>query len=324
MVQPDRAVRAGHFVAQVHPATERPADLELPDRAGLEADERDGVVLVGDRVDERVGVAHDLDRPVPLADEVADDLDAVAAEVDDRAAAGQPPVPEPRRVRPRMRLSRTDPGHVADRPVRRRLDRLERLRRVAQVLEVAAEDAGRLDDVEHPLRLLGRPAERLRAQDGLAGLRGQPDGLLVQEVGERDDHHVRVRMVDRGGQVGRRLGDRPALAERRPAPLAARVHDRHAIAAALAVQGHRVEVGDEPGTEHRDPVAVQCCPSALSVRHVGLAAIGIDGANGNANARAGFATNSRWRTAWSMPASASSCVNPSSSQVRPGSPPWTR
>ena len=30
-----------------------------------------------------------------LADEVADDLDAVAAEVDDRPAAGQPAVPEP-------------------------------------------------------------------------------------------------------------------------------------------------------------------------------------------------------------------------------------
>ena len=244
-----------------------------------------------------------------------------------RSMIAPPPVSRPSQNQaecgPGMRLPRADPGHVADRPVRGRLDRLEGLRRVAQVLEVAAEDARRLDDVEHPLGLLGRPAERLGAQDGLAGLRGQPDRLLVQEVGERDDHHVRIRMVDRGGQVGRRLRDRPSLAERRSAPLAARVHDRHAIAAALAVQGHRVEVGDEPGTEHRDPVAVQCCPSALSVRHVG-AAIGIDGANGNAKARAGLATNSRWRTAWSMPASASSCVNPSSNHVRPGSPPWTR
>ena len=39
MVHPDRPVRAGHLVAQVHPAAERPAHLELADRPRLEADE---------------------------------------------------------------------------------------------------------------------------------------------------------------------------------------------------------------------------------------------------------------------------------------------
>jgi hypothetical protein len=76
-------------------AAKRPAHLELADRAGFEPDQRHGVVLVGDRVDQGVGVAQHLDRPVLLADEVADDLDAVAAEVDDGAAARQPAVPEP-------------------------------------------------------------------------------------------------------------------------------------------------------------------------------------------------------------------------------------
>jgi hypothetical protein len=71
---------------------------------GLEADQRDRVVLVADRVDERVRVAHHLERPVPLAGEVADDLDAVAAEVDDRAATGQAAVPEPGRMRSGMGL----------------------------------------------------------------------------------------------------------------------------------------------------------------------------------------------------------------------------
>jgi hypothetical protein len=104
---------AGDLVAQVHPAAEGPADLELADRSRLEPDQGDGVVLVVDRVDEGVGRAHDLDRPVSLADEVADDLDAVAAEVDNGAAARQPAVPEPRAVRARMRLARPDPGHVA-------------------------------------------------------------------------------------------------------------------------------------------------------------------------------------------------------------------
>ena len=207
-------MRAGDLVAKVHPAAERPAHLELADRARLEADQGDRVVLVVDRVDQRVGRAHHLDRPVALAHEVADDLDAVAAEVDDRAAAGQATVPEPGAVRPGMGLAGADPGDVADRAVLDRLDRLERLRRVAQVLEVAAEDAGLLDRLEHPARLLGRPTERLGAQDGLAGRGRQPDRLLVEVVRQADDDDVGVGVLDRRLQVGRVLGDRPARLER--------------------------------------------------------------------------------------------------------------
>ena len=259
VVHPDRAMRARDFVAQVHPAAERPADLELADGAGLEADERDGVVLIRDRMDQRVGVTQHLDRPIPLADEVADDLDAVAAKVDDRAAARQPAIPEPGRMGSRVGLTRADPRDVADRALGRRLDRLERLRRVTQVLEVATEDARRLYRRQHPAGFLGRASERLRAQDGLARGRRQPDRLLVQEVGQGDHDHIGVRMVDRGGQIGHVFGDVPSLAERGAARLAARVDDAHAIAAALAVQRVRVEIADQPGTEHGDAVAVHGC-----------------------------------------------------------------
>ena len=105
VVDPDRAVGARDLVAEIHAAAKRPTDLELADGARFEVDQRHRVVVVGDRMDERVGVAHDLDRPVALADEPADDLDAVAPEVDDRATTGQPAVPEPRGMRSRVRLA---------------------------------------------------------------------------------------------------------------------------------------------------------------------------------------------------------------------------
>ena len=148
------------------------------------------------------------------------------------------------------------------RPARRGRDRLERLGRVAQVLEVAGEHAGLLDHREHPARLLGGPPERLRAQHGLAGLGDELDRLLVEEVRQGDDHDVGVGVVDRRRQVGRRLRDAPALAERLAAARAARVDDTDPVAAALAVQGHRVEVADQPGAEHRDAVAVHASSSS--------------------------------------------------------------
>src|SRR5215208_7402104 len=80
VVRPDRALRAGHLVAQVHPAAEGPRDLELADCAGLELDQRDRVVLRLDRVDQRVHPRHHLERAVVLSHVAAHDLDAVAAE----------------------------------------------------------------------------------------------------------------------------------------------------------------------------------------------------------------------------------------------------
>ncbi len=210
-------------------------------------------------MDERVRVAHDLDRPVPLADEVADDLDAVAAEVDDRAAACQPAIPEPRGMRSWMRLARADPRHVADRPAFHSRDRLEGLRRVDEILQVAGEHARRLDGLEHPLGLVRVPAERLGAQHGLARPRGQRDRLLVEEIRQPDDDDVGVRVIHGSGDVGGRFRDAPALLECGAALRAARVDDLDPVSAALAVQRHRVEVADQPGAEQRDAVALHGC-----------------------------------------------------------------
>ena len=92
----------------------------------------DGVVFGLDRVHEGVGPGHDLDRPVVLADEAADDLDAVAAEVDDGAAAGLLLVPEPGAVRAGMGLPGAHPGDVADGAALDGGDRLEGLGGVAR------------------------------------------------------------------------------------------------------------------------------------------------------------------------------------------------
>ena len=198
VVRPDRALGAGDLVAQVHAAAERPADLELAHRSALEPDQRDRVVLGLDRMDERVGPAHHLDGPVLLAHVGADDLDAVAAEIDDRRHRRPAPRPRTRRCADRggSRASAPRGRPRFDRP-ERRPTRLQRLGRVDEILEVAAEDACALDRVEHPLRLLGRPRERLRAEHRFPVPRAQLDRLLVQLVRKPDHDGVRLRVGDR-------------------------------------------------------------------------------------------------------------------------------
>src|SRR5262249_38492925 len=105
MVEPNRAVGAGYLVAEVHAATEGPANFELADGAIFVAHESDRVVLGFDRMDERISPAHNLDWPDVLANEVAGDFDTVAAEVDDGSAAGKLFVPEPIAMWARMRFS---------------------------------------------------------------------------------------------------------------------------------------------------------------------------------------------------------------------------
>ena len=265
MVEPDGAVGAGNLVAQVHAAAERPAHLELADGARRKPDERNRVVLVLDGVDHGVGGAHDLHRPVPLAHEVADDLDAVAAKVDDGAAARKPPVPEPRAVRAGVRLAGADPGHVAQGAVLNGLDGLERLGRVAEVLEVAAKDPRLLHGLQHSAGLVRGPAERLGAEHGLAGLGDGLDGLLVEVVGQRHHDNVSLGVADGRLHVGGELRDAPPIAKRLAPALAARVDNPDPVPAALAVQRHGVEVADQPGAEHRDGVGLHCGSGSLQV-----------------------------------------------------------
>ena len=62
-------------------------------------------------------------------------------------------------------------------------------------------------------------------------------------------------------EVGRRDRDPVLGGERGGAILRARVHDVDAVAAALAVERQGVEVSDQPGAEHREPVGGQRDPS---------------------------------------------------------------
>ena len=194
--------------------------------------------------------AHHLDWTVALADVAADDLDAVAAEVDDAAATGLTGIPEPGAVRTRMGLPAAHPQHVADRPGAHGRQRLQRLRGVDEVLQIAGEDAGRLDEIEDPLGLLGGAGERFGAQHRLAGGRRRGDRLLVHVVGQADDDGVDAGVVDGVVDARRRPWHVPPLLERFTALDGTRVDDVDAVAAAPAVQRHRVEVADQSGAEH--------------------------------------------------------------------------
>src|SRR5690606_9639085 len=130
----------------------------------------------------RVGLTQHFDRAIGLADEVPDDLDAVAPEVDDGPTAGARAVPEPCRVRSPMGFPGADPRDVADHTGPYRREGLAGLRRVAEVLEVAGEDPRLLDHVEHAPGFVGRASQRLGTQDGLAGRRGQRHGFFVAIV----------------------------------------------------------------------------------------------------------------------------------------------
>src|SRR5262245_29878923 len=119
---------------------------------------------------QRVGPRHDLDRPIALADEVANDLDAMAPEVDDGPAARLALVPEPGAVRPGMGLPRSDPRDITDRSRPDRIDRLEGLGRVAEILQIAGEYARRLHLVQDSLGLFATSCQRFGAKDRLPGL----------------------------------------------------------------------------------------------------------------------------------------------------------
>ena len=153
-----------------------------------------------------------------------------------------------------MGFAAAHPGHLANRAGLDRLDRLQRLGRVAEVLEVAAEDARLLDRLEHALAPPRRCARAAWCTGWPCRLGGERDGLLVQEVGDADDHDVGVRVLDGGLHVRGRLRDVPALLERRAALRTARVDDADAVATALRVEGHGIEVADQPGAKQGDVV----------------------------------------------------------------------
>jgi len=105
MVEPDRPLGAGDFIAEVHSAAEGPTHFELAEGAVLEPDESDSRILGRDGMDERISGANDFDRPNVFPDEAPDDFDAMAAHIHNGAPARIFFCPEPIAVRARVCLT---------------------------------------------------------------------------------------------------------------------------------------------------------------------------------------------------------------------------
>ena len=88
MIEPDGSLCPRDLIAQIHATTKGPTHLDLTDGPRFEADQRDGVILCCDGMDERVAPAHYLYGAILLAHEVPDDLHTVASHVDHRTTAG--------------------------------------------------------------------------------------------------------------------------------------------------------------------------------------------------------------------------------------------
>ena len=162
-------------------------------------------------------------RPVVLADEVADDLDAVAAEVDDRPAARLLRVPEPRAVRAGVRLARARPRHLADRaapaPCRApsASSACRRGPRGSRAKTPARSTVSRIRFASAPVRASG-----FVQSTALPCAARERDRLLVQVVRQADDHRVGLRVRDRlpRGRSSTRARPRPRRT-RAPAPRSA-------------------------------------------------------------------------------------------------------
>jgi hypothetical protein len=97
-----------------------------------------------------VAPAHDLDRADVFVDEAAANLDAVTAEIDDRATAGKLFVSAPIAMGTGVSFAGTDPEDFAEHAVAYGVEGLERLGSITEVFEVAVEDAGLFAGLEHP------------------------------------------------------------------------------------------------------------------------------------------------------------------------------
>jgi hypothetical protein len=210
-----------------------------------------GVILGVDRVHLRIGPAHHLHRPHILADEIARDLDAMAAHVDDRAAAGDRLVPEPIAVRARVRFTAARPQHLAQRPALHRMKRLERFRRIHEVFQIPGEHPRLLDRFQHPFRFFRRATQRLGAQNGLARLRRQRHRFFMQIIGQPNHDHIRVRVVDGLLDAVRDFRNAPLVGKFLRLRQVARTDHPHPVTTVL-VQRLRIEAANQAGAKHRD------------------------------------------------------------------------
>ena len=137
-----------------------------------------------------------------LAEEPPAESDAVAAEVHQRPAARLIDVPEPVGVRARVLLSLLHDVDATERAFVRHLLRLHVLRREEQLLGVEQQHARLRARLDHRVGFLERDAERLLADDVLAGAR-------------RVDRDLRVQSVRRGDRRPARSPDRAAARDSR-------------------------------------------------------------------------------------------------------------
>jgi hypothetical protein len=112
---------------------------------------------------------------------------------------------------------------------------------VGQVFQVTVEDARLLHQLEHLPGLLGIAAQRLGAQNSLAGSGGQAHGFQVQMVGQPDHHHVGVGRLDGLGHVGFPMGDIPLGSELCCPVFRAGIDRVHPVGLPLPVQAHGVK-----------------------------------------------------------------------------------
>ena len=147
------------------------------------------------------------------------------------------------------------------------LDRLQRLGRVDEVLQVAAEDAGLLDRVEHAPRLVGgrdraawsrAPPCRPRAT-AVTASSCRKFGSATTTTSVSGCSMAACRSVVDSGTPWRAWNASPRSADRE---YTTRTRSR----AALAVEGHRVEVADEPRAEHGHVVLLHSLSSLRGAR----------------------------------------------------------
>ena len=254
-VERERRLRAVDLpLERVAPAEREPRRLDRPDRAALELDGGLERVVDAPAGEERVDEAGD---GRDLADEVARQVDDMRAEVAERARSRlvrlEAPGVEGRVVAPVLQVAAAKVPDLAE------LAGVDQLpcqpHRGDEAVVEAAEvlDARRLDALPDLVALGGVAAERLLAEDVLAGLGGGDRRLGMERVG--------AAVVEEGDP---RIGDE-VVPVGRPALVAVpRRHVRHRF---LVPPRH----GHEPGLERR--VQPRDLPERARVRlaHEGVA-----------------------------------------------------
>src|SRR5262249_48046544 len=143
-----------------------------PDGAVLELQYAEAVVLALGPVAVELGAHLAINTPHRRAiEEPPAEGDAMAAHVHERAAARPAHVPEPGAMRARVAFTLLHQMDASEGPLLRHLLGLGVFRNEGQLLAIHKKHAVSPADIDHLLRLLEAEAERLLADDVLAGLR---------------------------------------------------------------------------------------------------------------------------------------------------------